>query len=224
MRYTGFHRTIGILHKEHQRTWPIHFCNEIDYRAISQLRQHYAERNLDKPSPVAIVVKAIAIAIREVSQAYPEIHSYLRNVLGCKRIYTFNRISAGVAISRQENGQDLAITAVVQDPEQKLLRDITLELRGFKTDSFKDVPYMRNCYYLFRLPSPIQKLILLIGRSFSKTRRLYRGTFTLTSVGTYGVDIQLTLPQASSLQFGFGAICERPVVQEERMKGKDGRS
>ncbi len=214
MRYSGFHRAIGILHGEHKATWPIHFTNEIETAKLDELRQRYKDAGQTPPSFTSMVVKAIALAVNEVSGQFPEINAYLKNFFGWKTIHDFDRISAGVAISRNEDGLDRAMTAVVQDPEAKPLTAITKELRDAATLPVQDVPYMKNCYYLFRAPKPIQWLMLLIGRSFPETRRLYRGTFTLTSVGKFGVDQQVTLPQASSLQFGFGVIRPRPVVHD----------
>jgi len=211
MRYSGFYRAIGILHGEHRATWPIHFCNEIE---IERLEEYRRRTGANKPSYTALVVKAIAKAVREISAEYPQINSYLRNVLGWKTIHTFDRISAGVAVSRDDAGEDQTVVSIVLDPERTPLSAITEQLRDHATMPVRDIPYVRNCYYLFRLPSPLQRLMLWVGKTFPEKRRLYRGTFTLTSVGKFGVDFQLTLPQASSLQFGFGSIRQRPVARD----------
>lgn len=214
MRYSGFHRAIGILHGEHRATWQIHFCNEIDTARLDAYRERFGAA---RPSYTALVVKAIAMALRDVSARYPETHAYLRNFLGWKTIHTFDRMSAGVAVARDDAGQDQTVVSIVLDPDSIPLRAITDQLKDHATRPVRDIPYVRNCYYLFRLPSLLQRLMLWVGKTFPEKRRLYRGTFTLTSVGKFGVDYQITLPQASSLQFGFGSIRARPVLRDDRV-------
>src|SRR5882672_5740403 len=75
MKYTGFHRAIHILHGEHRETWPICLCNEIETDHLDQIRLRFKLAGLEPPSYTAMVVKAAAMAIREVSKSYPEINS-----------------------------------------------------------------------------------------------------------------------------------------------------
>lgn len=217
MGYCGFHRAIGILHDENRETWPICFGNEVRVDAIDALRRRIREERGEAPSYTALIVKAIAKAIDEVRREYPEVSSVMLGRLFWKRIHYFDRMSAGVAISREYKGMDVAMCGVVEDPERTGLLDMTRQLQSMATLPTQDVPIMRNCHYLFRLPWIAQKLMLWVGKNMPEMRRQYRGTFTLTSVGKFGVDYQLTLPQASCLQFGFGAIKERPVVEDGKV-------
>ncbi len=214
MRFTGFHRAIAIFHREHRQTFPIHFGNEILVEELDKLRNRYKQAGLQAPSYTAMVIKAIAIGIKETSKQYPEINSFLTGFAGWKTIHTFDRISAGVAVSRDEDGLDRTIHGVIQDPEQTPLSKITAQLKIFSTGVVKDIDYLRNCYYLFRAPRIVQEIICWCGKTFPKNRRLYRGTFAITTIGKFGVDWQLMLPQSATLQFGFGAIRERPVVKD----------
>ena len=217
MRYTGFHRAIAIFHRELRRSWPICFCNQIDTARLETLRTEYRDAGLPPPSWTALVVKGIGLGIRNVMVDYPEINSMLTGLLGWKTIHAFDCISAGVAISRNDNGADRAMQSVIQNPDQTSLSQITDQLHEYATRAVKDVPYLRNCHYLYRVPRPVQELMLWSGRTLPETRRKYRGTFSLTSVGKFGVDYQLTLPQTACLQFGFGSVRERPVVRQGKV-------
>jgi hypothetical protein len=213
VRYSGYQSAIWITYREQRSSWPICFCNEIEADRLEELRERYRRHNLRPPSYTALVVKAIARGIAEIQPEFPEINSMLTGFLGWKTIHTFKRISAGVAISRAENGRDLGYQSVLQDPEKTPLTEISRRLQEHATAPAKDVAYMRNCHYLFRAPRPVQEVMLWMGRTFPELRRKYRGTFCLTSVGKFGVDFQLTLPQAACLQFGFGSIRDRAVVR-----------
>ncbi len=218
MRYSGFHRAIGIFHRELKHSWQIHFCNEIDAEKIEGMRARYRSLGLNPPSYTAIVIKAAALGIREVSDKFPQINSMLTGFLGWKTIHTFSTISAGVAIARTENpDMDDAIHGVIEHPDQMSLDEISKKLQEYATLPVKDVPYLRNCHYLYNAPRIAQEVMLWFGRTFPKMRRQYRGTFSLTTVGKFGVDYQVTLPQTSCLEFGFGCVRERPIVREGKV-------
>lgn len=215
MRYTGFHRLMRLVHRgEVQNSWQVHLGNEIIADQLDLLRQQYKDLNSPPPSYTALVIKAIGLAMRQVSRDYPEINSMIAGFPGFRRIHTFDQITAGVAVSRIENDRDSVVVGVIENPETRLLSSITTELKQLGTLPVKDVPGMRNCYYLYRAPLPIQWFMAKMGSAVPNLRQKYRGTFSLTTVGKFGVDWQLSLPQAgSTLQFGFGEVRSRPVVR-----------
>ncbi len=218
MKFSGFHSTMHILHREEQRLWSICLGQDVNAEAMAALRQRHKDAGINPaPSYTAMVVKAIGMAIAEVREQYPEISAMTRRFLWWRWIHEFKEPTAGVAISRTEGGQDQAMAGVVPAPHRTGLVDITEYLRDISVKPLHEVPYMKNCYYLFRSPSVIQRILLWAGRSFPRNRELYRGTYTLTSVGKYGVDYQFSLPQASCLQFGFGSVKKRPVVQDDKV-------
>lgn len=217
MRYSGFHRAIAILHREVKNCWQIHLCNEIETEQIDRLRERYKSLGIDPPSYTAIVVKAIALGIREVSAKFPEINSMLTSVLGWKKIHTFDRISGAVGISLEEDGQDRVAPGVIEDADKASLTDITQRLEEFSSKPMRDIKHYKNCFYLYHLPRIVQEVMLWIGRTFPSAWFQYRGTFALTSVGKFGVDYQVTLPQAACLQFGFGVVRKRPVVKNNEV-------
>ena len=215
MRYTGFHRLMRFVHREVRGAWQVHFGNEIETDQLDRFRQRYKDQNLIPPSYTAMVIKSTAVAMKELIPTYPQINSMLVGFPGWRRIHTFDRISAGVAVSRNDDGQDGVVVGVIEDPEAQTLTYITEHLQQMATAPVQDVPGMRNCYYLYRAPAPIQWLIAKMGHAIPEYRRRYRGTFSLTTVGKFGVDWQLSLPLAgATIQLGFGHIRQRPVVRD----------
>ncbi len=213
MRYTGFHRIIHIFHRELKKSWQIHFCNEIETDKLDELRNDHKNAGLTPPSYTAMVIKAIAMGIQQVSITYPEINSMLTGFLGWKTIHTFKQINAGVAISQEIEGNDRVAQGIIQNPEVTPLSQITAQLKRLSEQFTTDTKEKQNYNSLYRAPRLVQEFMLWSSRTFPKLRKQYRGTYSLTSVGKFGVDYQLTLPQTACLQFGFGAIRERPVIR-----------
>jgi hypothetical protein len=211
MMHAGFQRAMRIEHRAVRRGWIVHFSNLIDATQLEAFRARYSQLGVTPPSYTALVVKAIACALRNLLPTYPELNCAMTGLPFWKRVHYFDRVSAGVAISRDEEGLDGVVLGVIQDPDSMSLSQMTAQLRSYSTLPVKDVPYLRNCHYLFRLPGLLQALVMWFGRASPKLRQRYRGTFSLTSVGKFGVDIQL--PQMAGLLFGFGALRDRPMVR-----------
>lgn len=209
MRYTGFHRALEIDHRGHRASWQIHISNEIEADRLDDLRQLYRERGHQPPSYTAIVIKAIALAISEIKEQHPQINSFLRDILGFKSIHTFDGVSAGCATALDT--EEAVIVGVVLEPHTKPLETITQELAGF---SKHDSRFAKDALVFYRLPKAIQRLAYWFGKNLSKVRYERRGTFCLNPVGKFGVDVHVSLPQTSSLQFGMGAVRDRVVARD----------
>ncbi len=217
MKYSGFHRVLGILHHEERSTWSICFGNQIVVDELDTLRRSYKQEGRTPPSYTALVIKAIAGGVRELLPRYPELNSMLTGVPPFRRIHVFDRICAGCAVARTEDGLDRTGHHVIEDADRKTLEQITEELRVASTQPVDNVPSLRSAFSLYRRPYPVQRLMMLFGWRVPALRRQYRGTFSVTTVGKFGVDYQLTLPQTSCLEFGFGVICERPVARDGQL-------
>ena len=134
---------------------------------------------------------------------------------GLRWIHVFEDLSAGVAISRDgENDQDLVYFSIYQSPQRQTLSEMAAKLRDEATRPVHEVATLREAERVLTLPPIVQNIILGLGAMIPKARQRFRGTFALTSVGKFGVDYQFTLPQTACLHFGFGAIRERPIVED----------
>ena len=215
MKYTGFHRVIQITFKEHRSSYHVSLSNEVRAHAMDAIREAYRSAGRLPPSYTAMVLKGIADALRSLLPDYPELNARITGIGPWRRIHTFDRISTGFAVSFEEAGADRAALCVLTDPDRRRLDEIHTDLHAAAahTDTSLRSTWNRTTLF-FHLPGPLQRLLLACAAHMPTICLLYRGTFLLTTVGKFGVDHQLSIPNLGSLSFGFGAIRERPVVQD----------
>lgn len=209
-RFTGFHNAIEVWQSEMKHVWQVYLVNEIEADRLGQLREKYKAKGLKPPSYTALVIKAIAMAMSEERKGFPEINGYIWRFLFLKKIVIYDRISCGCVVSVEMEGQDRVAVGVIEDPEKKPLMEIT---EGIQKISDPDSPGMKNVKLFYGVPKLVQRFFNWIGSLSTKIRFENRGTFNITSVGKFGVDIQ-TAPQSASLQFGFGLIRDRVVARD----------
>lgn len=197
------------------RIWPVFLAVEVDATTLYELRERYRRAGSSPPSFTALIVKAIALGVRELAGTYPEINSMLCRYPFRKRVHRSDRISAAVAMSREEASGDEVVLGVIEDPERTPLTAITERLRELAGGSSHESHEIRNSQRIFRLPSAILRLSMWLGRNVPSLRFKHRGTFSVTSVGKWGADFQFN-PETGYV-FSFGEIRDRPVVREGRV-------
>lgn len=213
MRYSGFHRAVRYIHAGVRRRWPVNFCNQVELDALDALRAASERAGLAKPSYTAAVTKAIAMAVAELQDTFPELNSMIGRFLGFHWISRFESISAGVAVSRDDDGMDRIFVQVIPEPHRLTLGDLTQRLRHASTAAASELPDYAATRSLYRKPGFLQKPLIYFGEVAPKLHARYRGTFSLTTVGKFGIDMQTTLPLTTPIQFGFGRVQPRPVVR-----------
>lgn len=211
IRYSGFHRAIDLDYQSTKRIWQSHLANEIEADQLENLRELYRRNGLKPPSYTALVVKAIAKAVDELKTEYPELNSFLKRGWFRRSIHLFEKVSAGVAVSYQCDEEDYVAIAVIEEPQKQGLAEISKALQD--ASSLKSVP-VQNAIRYYKQPWLLQKISYWISQNLSFIRYKYRGTFCVSSLGKYGVDYQLTLPQAATLQFGFGEVRDRVFARD----------
>lgn len=214
LHYSDFHRTVRVLFNDLDHRWPITLVKEIQVDALDQLRAAATKTSATTPSYTACVIKAAAQANDELRVRFPELNAVICHFLGFRWIREFGGISAGVAVSRDEDGLDRTFMLVIPEPQELSLGEITRRMQQAATAPEEQLPDYREFKALSRKPWWLRRLMLYIGANSAKLHRRHRGTFSLTTVGKFGVDIQASLPMAAPLQLGFGAVKERPVVRE----------
>jgi pyruvate/2-oxoglutarate dehydrogenase complex dihydrolipoamide acyltransferase (E2) component len=156
-----------------------------------------------------LVIKAVAIALEELKPRYPELNSFLRNWLGWKSIVEIPGISAGCSTALDT--EDCVVVGVIEEPQKKGLPAIAEEMRQFSNEAS---PFVKDSRVFHRLPRPIQWIAHTLSVNLARVRYERRGSFCLNPVGKFGVDLHLSLPQTSSLQFGMGEVRERVVARD----------
>jgi pyruvate/2-oxoglutarate dehydrogenase complex dihydrolipoamide acyltransferase (E2) component len=209
-RFTGFHNAVEVWHREIKNVWQIQLVNEIESDRLEALRESYKKRGIKPPSYTALVIKAIAMAMDEERKLYPEINAFIRRFLWFRKIVVFDRISCGCVVSVEIDGQDRVGVVVVEDPEKKSFQEITTAIQSFSEPNSAG---MKNIKLFYGVPKLLQMFFNWIGALSTTIRFESRGTFSITTVGKFGVDVQGT-PQSGSLQFGFGVIRDRVVARD----------
>jgi pyruvate/2-oxoglutarate dehydrogenase complex dihydrolipoamide acyltransferase (E2) component len=214
MRYTGFYRAVRHIHRDIRRRWRVSFVNEVDVRALEDLRAAAKRAGLTAPSYTACVTKAIAMSVAEVRTRFPEVNAMIGQFLGWHWIKSFGQIAAGVAVSRDEGGHDAVYVLSVPEPQSKTLVELTQTFAHASTADISELPAYKANKQLYAMPGPIQRLMLYLGLNNADLHAKHRGTFGLTTVGKFGIDIQSTMPQTNPIQWGFGKVKPRPFVRD----------
>jgi pyruvate/2-oxoglutarate dehydrogenase complex dihydrolipoamide acyltransferase (E2) component len=217
MRYSGFHRAVSYIHNVARQRWPIALACEVECDEIDRLRRAAAAASRNKPSYTACVTKAIGMAIAELSPQYPELNSMIGRFLFWRWISRFNGISVGVAVSREEDGLDCVFNLVVPDPQHLSLEELTLRLKHAATAPADQIPEYAANQSMYRLPRLAQRAMLYFGATVPSLHKKHWGTVSLTTVGKFGVDLQMVMPLTTPIQFGFGAVRKRPVVRGDQI-------
>lgn len=212
MSYTGFHRAVQIIHGDVRQRWQIAFVNQIEVSEIDSLRRACESAGKATPSYTACVTKAAGVAIAELSREFPELNSMIGGVLGFRFLKRFDGVSAGVAVARDEDGHDRVFVQILDSPQDMPLGEITAKLKHASTAPADTLEDYQACKALYAKPGFVQRVMLALGVNVPSLHRRYRGTFSLTTVGKFGVDVQSVMPLTTPIQFGFGAIRKRPVV------------
>ena len=216
MRYSGFYRAVGYIHNVAKQRWPIAMACDVECDEIDRLRRAAAAGE-DKPSYTACVTKAIGMAIAELSQQYPELNSMIGRFLIWRWVRRFNGISAGVAVSREEEGLDRVFNLVIQEPQLLSLAELTAQLEHASRGPAGEVPQYAANQSMYKLPGFVQRIMLYLGATLPGLHQKHWGTVSLTTVGKFGVDLQMVMPLTTPIQFGFGAVRKRPVVRGDQI-------
>jgi len=218
MRYSGFHRAVGYIHNVARAKWPISLSAEVEVDALQQLREQAKSRGVDPPSYTACVTKAIGMALAELSPQYPELNSMIGRFLFFRWISKFDGVSLGVAVSRDEDGLDRVYVMVIQEPAKLSLADLTARLDHASKAPASEIPEYVESRKLYTYPGLVQRLMLYMGSTVKSLHQKHWGTASLTTVGKFGVNIQMGMPLTTPIQFGFGEIKKRPVVRGDKIE------
>lgn len=212
--YDRWAAATGGLVNEVARLDAVFFTSLVDASAIAALRQNSADRGRGQPSYTAIVLKAIALALRE----HPALN---RLVLGGRfrhRPVQLHEIHATVAVERTGAEGDTVYAGVIRDTDHKSLATIHQELRQLSAGEEKDDPRLRLFMRLVRwAPGFLCRWLCGLPRLGPGLWRTHRGgSFALTTVGKYGVDA-IAAKWPWPLTFTFGQVKERPVAVAGRV-------
>ena len=212
---TGLQRMLCDLHREAKHYWLIPFWTEVNLKRVAAQRRTQAEADKEKVTYTAYVVKAIADTIREQMSHNPEFNAAIVG-FPWRRMVCFKNIDAAVAVERRCEGEDYFFVGIIRDADRKSLKEISRELKALKDSDNDDADGFAKEYRLMKMPGLLRRIALWAGRNFAPVLRKYRGTFFVTSVGKYGVNV---FPMTNhNLSFSFGEVADRPVADGGEVK------
>ena len=211
-RLSKYQKFLLSLGNEARDMLPFVESIEIDMSNIMHLKEQYRHRRKHAHpfSLTAIIIKAISLAIRKQGEFNSVIIPF------SKKIVTFQDIHAAVAVEKEYRGSYIPFNAIIESSDKKDLIDITKELEALKKLRPEEIEQFHSVLKLFELPACLQYLITRIVAFIPTLRLKHRGSFFVTTVAGYGVEV-LSGPTTHPASFVFGAIKMKPVVSENRV-------
>jgi pyruvate/2-oxoglutarate dehydrogenase complex dihydrolipoamide acyltransferase (E2) component len=186
------------------------FLTEVDLSEAEAVRAAASAQQLLKPSYTALVVKAVALSLRDFPYANRRVW---RSLFGTC-VQRFHQIDAAVLCEREvPEAPMVAFVDMLRHADQLSLDDITQQLQALATcDTTTNAQWRSFTTVIRRLPGWLAgwviRLPVLSPRLWARFRG---GAFVVSSPAKYGVDIIAT-SWPWPLGFSFGLVKERPVV------------
>jgi hypothetical protein len=159
------------------------------------------ESAVPRPSWTAIFLRAYALVSRRNPPLRRALIRYPR-----PHLYEHPHSVAGILVERVWRGEPVVLGARITAPENRPLALITDVLTRFAEAPVEDVNYFRQWLRIGRLPAVLRRFLFwstLHVSGFKRAKRL--GTFTLSSLGNFGIEQMHPLTPLTSY-FTFGPI------------------
>jgi pyruvate/2-oxoglutarate dehydrogenase complex dihydrolipoamide acyltransferase (E2) component len=171
----------------------------------------------DRPSYTALVIKAVALALREFPYANRRVCRRPWLPFGGPRLQSFSHIDIAVNVERDLPGAACATFAdVLRDADQCSLAQITQWLRALATCDLDTNKQWSDFHWVVtRVPSWLARILLRLPCYFPGLWVKWRGgAVIVSSPARYGVD-GVVATWTSPLGVSFGLVKKRPVVRDD---------
>jgi pyruvate/2-oxoglutarate dehydrogenase complex dihydrolipoamide acyltransferase (E2) component len=176
---------------------------EIDFAAVHALRRSLPAESAPSITDVTMVVAAVARALA----ADPRLHTIHRRG---RRIVPAD-VDVGVSVAGRGL---LSPVTVVRGAQARTAGEIAIAIHGGSREALRSEQRDIERAWMTRLvPGPLRRLLLRSAFASPGFRRKLVGTFQVSSVGTFGVEIALT-PVAAAPLLMLGRTQERAVVRD----------
>lgn len=203
-----------IVRHEIRWDYMVSMLAEVDLTAIERLRAREGSGGL-KPSYTALVVKAVALTLRELPYANRRLARCWWLPFGGYRYQQFEACDIAVGVEREVPGAEcVAFQDVVRAADQLPLQKITVRLRELAAATTENNPQWRAFEALgTRLPNWLSSLLVRMPYLLPGLWVKYRGgAVIVSSPGKYGADAVIGT-WASPIGISFGCVRERPIVR-----------
>lgn len=199
----------SVVDAEIQPGRTVTFLHEVDLSDVQQLRARAAERGERKPSYTALVVKAVALALREFPYANRRVVRWPR-----RRLQQFHDCDVCVAFEREVPEAPMtAFIDTVRDADRRSLSAITAQMAELAVCNLDSNPRWRLFHWIStRLPSWLGAVLNHLPCLSPSLWVRYRGGAVLvSSPAKYGVDV-VAATWTSPLGVSFGLVKDRPMA------------
>lgn len=193
------------------------FLGEVDLTEVEAIRSR--SENVTRPSYTAMVVKAVALALREFPYANRRVVRNWWIPFSAVRMQEFTTCDMAVACERNIKGVEVAtFTDILRDADSLSLSEITGWLRALsQCDASNNRQWRTFNTIIERLPRLLSAILVRMPTLFHRLWEKYRGgSAWVSSPAKYGVDAVIgTWP--SPLGVSFGLVKQRPVVRDGKV-------
>ena len=209
--------TEGIL-RETLRQDTVWLGRLVNASALGSLRKSFSMLGKPRPSWTALVLKALSLALRE----HPAMNRLLLGGRYRYRPVQLERVDATVAVESPGGDSGMVYGAILRDTDEKSCSRITQELSTLAGPGANDDPRLKQLKRMVhRTPGWLCRLLVSLPRYSPKLWIKHRGgSFALTTVGKYGVDVNYaTWPWPLTITMGEVAV--RPVAVGRELDARD---
>lgn len=190
--------------------------SEVDLSEVERLRE---KLGAERPSYTALVVKALALALRDFPYANQRIVRARLFPLLRSRIQRFDHSDIAVATERDlPNVTNIASIDILRRAEELPLSSINGTLRTLaKSDESNNENWKKQKYFMTARPHWFFRFLSKFPSWFPRAWVEYRGgAAVVSSPAKYGVDALVT-SWSWPIGVSFGYVKERPVVKDRKV-------
>lgn len=209
VRTSPYFRVADGLNRENRANFKVGMVSELDMSSANDLRDQVKIATGIKPSYTALVMKAVALALRA--------HPYTNRIptgLIRHRTVQLHDVDVSVAVERDQAGHEQAVfVGTIRKADEKDLVTITRELSSLASATPETNKRWRTFKWMVeKLPSRVAVLLASLPRWFPSLWVEHRGgTALISSPAKYGVDMMMAT-WSWPLGYSFGLVKDRPVV------------
>jgi pyruvate/2-oxoglutarate dehydrogenase complex dihydrolipoamide acyltransferase (E2) component len=216
-RGNAIHNSIrSMVEYEIDFSQTVSFISEVDLSEIEKLRE---KLGVERPSYTAVVVKALALALKDFPYANQWIVRGRFFPLLKSRIQQFNHSDIAVATERDLPGvTNVASIDILRHAEDLPLSAINGTLRKLaQSDESNNEAWRKQKYFMMGRPRWLFRFLSKFPCWFPKAWVEYRGgAAVVSSPAKYGVDALVT-SWSWPIGVSFGYVKARPVVRDGKV-------
>ncbi len=198
--------------------WPVYLTQEIDVTALDELRKTSASKG-SKISYTGAIVRGLGLCFKEYSQD-SRLLGFNSTMLSWpwQRKITFDQTNVGVMVQKEVDGVDMTFMVVLKEVDKLTAEQVTEQLRYYSETPVEKIPDIQEALKIMRLPRFPRKWIMKAVANIPSLRMKHWGSFCVTTVGKFGVDMQTPATGYRWPCFGFGLVKKRAVVINDQIQ------